>query len=292
MRLLNSSVILFILLQSTAVFASICGRELHVQDAILTALETRHHARKECSSVTASDLTQITRLSVRGAGDILWLQPSDFADLTSLEVVSLQADSLHLRDATTFSQNSKLTEFHLRCFGQVMLNELLFQGLNELRKIYLQWSNPEREPKTLFQNLPSVETISIGVPWISSGLSSRRTQVLSDDMFSGSTNLREIFISSNRYTTVSENTFRGLVNLERLSLANNYLSALPEHVFIELKSLKELNLSRNRLQSLPIDLFFPLKGLVGLNLEYNPSLPVSDVKAIDGLYSGQVVIEQ
>lgn len=94
-----------------------------------------------------------------------------------------------------------------------MLNESLFQGLNDLRKIYLQWSNPEREPQTLFQTLPSLETISIGVPWISSGVSSRKTQVLTDDMFSGSTNLREILISSNRYTTVSENTFRGLVNL-------------------------------------------------------------------------------
>ncbi len=228
MRLLNSSVILFVILQSTAVFASICGRELHVQNALLTALETRHHARKDCSSVTTSDLTQITRLSVRGAGDLLWLQPSDFADLTSLEIVSFEAGSFSLRDATTFRQNSKLTEFHLRCFGQVMLNEFLFQGLNELRKISLLGSNPERESKTLFQNLPSLETISIGVPWISSGLSSRKTQVLSDDMFSGSTNLREIFISNNRYMTVSENTFRGLVNLERLSLANNYLSGLPD----------------------------------------------------------------
>lgn len=291
MRLFGLSYILIGLLHSGPVFASICGREVHVQDAILTALQSGPQPRKDCGSVAISDLAQIKRLSVRGAGELLRLEPSDFVDLTSLEVIAFEADRLQLKDATTFRQNSKLKEFSLRCFGRVILNDSLFQGLNDLQKIGLQWSNPEQEPKTLFQNLPSLETVSVGVPWISTGASSSRTQVLPDDMFSGSTNLKSLSISSNRFTIVSKKTFRGLVNLERLSLANNFLSALPRDLFVELVSLKELNLSRNHLQSLSVDLFSSLNALVNLNLQFNTGLHGDDIKAIDALYAGQVVIK-
>lgn len=290
MKRLAFAVVLWLSFQSVEASASICDRTVEVQTAIQQALDAR--TPKDCAAITSADLSQITRLSVVSKQGYLSLEPRDFAGLTSLEVISFQAENLSIRNSSTFQQNPKLKEFYPRSFGVVALDSSLFQGLGELRKIGFQWASPEYEPKALFRNLPSLEQLSLSVPWISTGVSSRKTQVLSDDMFSGSVNLKQIYISSNRFTTVSKDAFRGLVNLESLSLSNNYLSDLPEGLFADLVSLKELDLSRNQIKSLSVDQFSSLKALVKLDLKYNSSLPPADVDAIEALYAGQIQAER
>ncbi|XP_065193247.1 leucine-rich repeat-containing protein 15-like [Sycon ciliatum] len=86
-------------------------------------------------------------------------------------------------------------------------------------------------------------------------------QTLSDGVFSGLPNLRELYLFNNQIQNLSDGVFSGLTNLQTLHLYNNQIQNLSDGVFSGLTNLHRLYLSSNQIQTLSDGVFSGLTNL-------------------------------
>ncbi|XP_065177284.1 leucine-rich repeat neuronal protein 1-like isoform X2 [Sycon ciliatum] len=139
---------------------------------------------------------------------------------------------------------------------------------------------------TLFLDINQIQNLSDGV---FSGLPNLRElylynnqiQNLSDGVFSGLTNLQRLDLDNNQIQTLSNGVFTGLTNLTTLYLNNNQIQTLSDGVFTGLTNLQYLHLYNNQIQTLSGGVFSGLTNLQGLNLYNNQIQTLSG-----GVFSG------
>ena len=153
-----------------------------------------------------------------------------------------------------------------------------FQGLANLKRLYLDENWLEALPEEIFRDLTSLKRLY---------LHHNQLKSLPSGVFDGLERLEELFLSDNLLTELPEGVFRDLTGLKRLWLDDNHLRTLPSGVFDGLERLEELFLGDNLLTELPEGVFRDLTGLKRLALYSNQlrELP-------DGVFDGMTRIEE
>ncbi len=176
-----------------------------------------------------------------------------------------------------------------------------FDGLINLRNLYLGANALTSLPEGVFGGLPKLEHLNLGQNALTSlpegmfdglvnleylGLARNALTALPEGVFRGLPNLWALLLDSNNLTALPEGVFQGLTNLEHLVLFSNALTTLPEGVFGGLSSLQALSLDYNGLTALPEGVFDDLANLKTLSLAINAlkSLP-------DGVFGGLANLE-
>ena len=165
-----------------------------------------------------------------------------------------------------FDGLSNLKDLYLNRNDLSSLPEDIFDGLSNLEALYLTRNDLSSLPEDTFDGLSKLQNLYLNQNDLSS---------LPEDIFDGLSNLEDLYLSQNNLSSLSEDIFDGLSNLEALHLTQNDLSSLPEDIFDGLSNLESLRLSRNDLSSLSENVFDGLSNLQSLPLGNNDlsSLP-------------------
>ena len=162
--------------------------------------------------------------------------------------------------------NSAGTVCDLSHQGIASLSSGDFNGLSNLRTLYLNDNNLSSLPEDIFNGLSNLQWLRLGGNELSS---------LPEDVFDGLSKLEQLSLGSNELSSLPEDVFDGLSKLKQLSLGSNELSSLPEDIFNGLSKLYTLYLEGNKLSSLSENIFDRLYNLcyLRLNNNYLSSLP-------------------
>ena len=89
------------------------------------------------------------------------------------------------------------------------------------------------------------------------------------DIFSGLSNLRDLYIQNNKLNSLPEDVFSSLSSIRQLNLHSNQLTSLPKNLFSGLPSLTQIFLNDNKLTTLDPDIFSNVSTLKYLYLNNN-----------------------
>ena len=244
-------------------FPGICGRTVQVQAAIRAKLSD-----KACHLVTVTDLTGIDgTLDVSNPTPKLTaLEASDFAGLSSLEVLDLGDNSLTAAGlpANVFSALTSLTELHLNDNALTSLSAGVFSGLSSLTELHLNNNQLASLPANVFSSLSSLTKLHLN----NNSLTASGLPVNPVNVFSSLTSLTELHLNNNSLASLPATLLSGLTSLTELHLNHNALTSLPAGVFSALTSLTELHLNNNQLSTLPDGLFSGLTNLIVGDLDF------------------------
>ena len=219
---------------------SVCDRTNKVQERILEKISDR----TDCAEVSVAELNGITgRLSFYFAR-LGSFQKDDFADLSSLQELSLTGNSLSSLDAAIFADLAKLEQLELNRNSLTSLPANTFNGLSNLENLNLASNSLNNLDANIFNDLSKLKQLY---------LSSNNLSNLSGNIFNGLSNLEELYLFSNSLNSLSVDIFAGLTNLQELFLYDNNLSSLPDDIFNGLSNLEGLSLAggENDLVCLP-----------------------------------------
>ena len=152
------------------------------------------------------------------------------------------------------------------------LPEGVFRGLDSLTKISLNGNALTDLPEGIFQDTPAMYHLE----FIDNELES-----LPEGIFHNLDNFHVLFLHNNHLADLPEGIFRDNPKLEVLWLQRNRLSRLPEEIFAGLYDLQQLLLYDNQLADLPAGIFRNLGNVLDLWLMDNEleSLP-------EGIFDG------
>ncbi len=178
-----------------------------------------------------------------------------------------------IRARTGMSDCSDITEAHLGAITRLDqyghppgyrditgLQRGDFDGLTNLRTLYLSNNQFSLLPDGLFDHLTNLTTLRLNDNQLSS---------LPEGLFDNLTNLTELDLHDNQLSSLPDGLFDNLTNLTELDLHDNQLSSLPDGLFDNFTKLTEIYLHNNQLSSLPTGLFDNLTALEGLGLINN-----------------------
>lgn len=166
--------------------------------------------------------------------------------LASLESLSLDHNKIESLD-DAFGQLACLESLDLTSNTNLCLNPKVFNGLDNLKRLYLACVNRKKYISHLSRNF-----------------------------FTALDNLTVLDLKRNHLTGFDAELFDRLPNLRRLDLSENQLKRLNPDSFSHIgPNLEFLDLSLNEIETLPDYLFFSLRGLEILSLYFNP---ISDVR--------------
>ncbi|XP_071135472.1 slit homolog 2 protein-like isoform X2 [Mytilus edulis] len=161
-----------------------------------------------------SNIPKTTTYLTFTENEISSIEDGAFADLHSLERLSLQNNKINSIDANLLS-------------GLTLLEDLSLDN-NEISTI----------EDGAFSDLGSLLTLS---------LYSNKISSLDAKLFSRLTLLRSLEISENEITSIEDDVFSGLQSVISLSLSNNRISRIEDGAFSDLQSLRLMQLRGNPL---------------------------------------------
>ena len=233
---------------------NICDRTEKVRTAILAAREV---TASDCTLVSASELAEITALSLVGKS-IKSLQAGDFDGLTGLEKLEMDDNLLAGIPEGVFDQLTNLKKLDL-CGNSLRGLPLgVFDKLTRLETLNLYDNLLLSLPLGVFDQLTRLETLNL---YHNRGF----LTTLRPGVFDQLTRLKVLSLRGNGMPSLRPGVFDQLTRLEVLILRANGLRSLPPGVFDRLTSLTTLDLSNNRDLSYSPYLLSPLTSLTNLN---------------------------
>ncbi|XP_071135470.1 leucine-rich repeat-containing protein 70-like isoform X1 [Mytilus edulis] len=178
-----------------------------------TYLDVSSNRISAINATSLSGLTSLISLTFT-ENEISSIEDGAFADLHSLERLSLQNNKINSIDANLLS-------------GLTLLEDLSLDN-NEISTI----------EDGAFSDLGSLLTLS---------LYSNKISSLDAKLFSRLTLLRSLEISENEITSIEDDVFSGLQSVISLSLSNNRISRIEDGAFSDLQSLRLMQLRGNPL---------------------------------------------
>ncbi|XP_044020552.1 chaoptin-like [Aphidius gifuensis] len=183
-----------------------------------------------------------------------------FSESSNNHRISLQRVNLSIIPKDTFADCKKVDFLDLSFNRLNYLESGTFNGLIELKELWIKENHLATLPKDIFNGLEKLEFLT---------LDSNRLNYLEPGTFNGLSNLNKLYIYQNKITTLPKNIFNGLEKLELLSLFSNQLNFLESGTFNGLSQLKILDIQKNHLTALSKNIFNDLKNLEKLYLNGN-----------------------
>ena len=250
---------------TVAAFFLTCDRTAQVRDALVARLKSDGTLddSEGCAQVTDSMLTDLTgTLSLSNPSTKLTaLVASDFAGLSSLEVLDLSDNSLTAAGlpANVFSSLTSLTGLNLGTNQLTSLPATLLTPLTSLTELQLNNNQLTTLPATLLSALTGLTELH---------LNNNQLATLPDTLLSALTDLTELHLNNNQLATLPDTLLTPLTSLTELHLNNNQLATLPATLLSTLTGLTELKLHNNQLAELPAGLFSELTSLIVGDLDF------------------------
>ena len=242
--------------------AGFCSRNAVIRDGIVSAV----FGKSTCQAITSSDLSGVTSLWIWFNFDgIGALQRSDFAGLTGLTRLYLQANAISSLPANVFDDLAALQWLDLSTNELTSLPDGIFDELTNLENLKLGGNNFRTFPADQFDGLTNLDTLV---------LSQNPFTSLPSDLFDGLTNLEDLWIRGTSFTdtpltSLPADLFDGLTSLDHLELSRNALTTVDSGWFSDLTALEILRLGDNAITSIPQDAFDGLTSLETLYLNGN-----------------------
>jgi len=233
--------------------------------AVVSALEQM--LGKQCSEMTAEDLTTIQKLELNQKVSSGTLKKEDFAGLINLEKLNLTGANLSSFPVNLFAEIPQLKELTLDSNPIKSLPDGLFKDLKNLVTLNLRSSfysaKDFRLTEATFAGLRNLKTLDLN----------SNPGIFEDFTFRHLSNLKFLDISTSSIKTITENTFAGLESLESLNLwQSQSLKEISPLAFQHLGKLTYLNFGNNGIKEMPSGLLQPLVNLQTLILYVLQSL--------------------
>lgn len=159
------------------------------------------------------------------------------------------------------------------------LRPFTFDGLDQLKFLYLQWNGLTSIAKNVFNGLDKVVRLELGF---------NKIKNIETEAFSGMTKLQTLKLEANQLKTLESGIFNGLDGLRELSLNKNYITYVPKNIFNRLQNLTFLRLGWNLIEKIETDAFLGL-DLSYLMLGYN-NIAVIETGAFQGLTTDDLIL--
>ena len=196
---------------------------------------------------------------------------------TSLTVQTGTFKNLKTKSILIYSRNNITIEpGAFSCVGgerrQLLITSTLipegaFDGLGQLKHLYLERNRMKTVDRLTFSHLPNLTMLL---------LSSNQVEAIHDEAFDGLSQIKVLELDKNHLKTVSHRMFSKLSHLERLTLTQNQLETLPYDAFDGLSQLTYLLLSTNGLKTVIHSMFSHLSRLEKLDLDHNQLETIPD----------------
>ena len=257
--------------------SDICNRTAEVQTAILAAVT----GSPTCSTVTDTDLAEITDLTIRSHGPAS-VVATDYAGLTALTSLRFASSpQLTTVPDNAFASIPTLTSLDFSYGSLTTIAEDAFDGLTVLTSLNLQDNSLTTLDEDVFDGLTALEYLDLNFNTSLTGLH--------ENIFDGLTALENLDLSFNSaMTPLDEDLFNGLTALENLNLAFTDQAPLDADLFAGLTALDTLNLGFNGLTTLDGNIFDGLTALRILDLSGN-SLTTLHPNIFDGLTAMETI---
>ncbi|XP_071088669.1 LOW QUALITY PROTEIN: reticulon-4 receptor-like 2 [Haliotis cracherodii] len=182
---------------------------------------------------------------------------------------------------------SKLENFYVSYSEVSKLDDDLFQGLTEIKRIALKHNKISQINSNIFHGLNGVFLVD---------LTGNTGCKIADNAFASLNNLQDLFLGDLNIGRASAAMFNGLTSLRQLDLHGNNLEKVSVQTFQQLSSLKILDLSGNRLATIPDSFEAVFQKLKIIQLSDNPWRCTCDIQWLKHLnqsimysvYSGSV----
>jgi Leucine-rich repeat (LRR) protein len=139
-------------------------------------------------------------------------------------------------------------------------NEIIFNGLINLKEINFSKNQIKRLHPNLFNGLISLKTINFRDNLI---------KELHSNLFNGLTNLNSVDFNRNQINYLHPNLFNGLNNLKTINFGDNLIRELDSNLFIGLANLKSINFELNQIDEIQPNTFNGLNELKEINFNSN-----------------------
>lgn len=215
----------------------------------LTLTNSRGISLKYIPTTALKHTESLLNLDVK-YGNIEKIPPFAFANLSTVEEISLRESQIQVLQVNSFAHHRDLTVINLDKNNIVEINRDVFIDLPSLEKLFL---------------------------------TSNKITTIHDRAFVHLANLRELEINMNRLFSLNSETFSGLKKLQKLDLSSNSLEVIGDNTFLPLKHLTTLNLEENKIQMLDDKAFRGLSMLQSLSLAHNKVSVIGSSKIFEEL---------
>ncbi|XP_043464269.1 protein toll-like, partial [Leptopilina heterotoma] len=224
---------------------------------------------------TFENLRQLKFLNI-SRNELIELPKEIFDDLESLKFCILSHNRLKVLPVGIFDKNPNLLVVSISANNFKYLPEELFKNNRQLEFVRIRFNNKlEYLPNRLFSDLKYLVRVSI---------SFCRLKSLSENLFSGSFNLRDLRAQHNELETLPAKIFNDLIYIKVIQLDHNRIKSLPDNIFKSCINLQELYLVNNDILKISRFTFNGLESLNVLGL-HNNSLTTIEEKAFTTLPS-------
>ena len=199
----------------TPMLLGVCSRTTQIRDAIVAEF-----TGKTCGQVTATDLDDITSLSISSQSTLTSLKAGDFDGLTELTSLVLSSNGLTSLPARVFDDLTALNLLFLRNNSSLTsLPAGVFDKLTALTTLNLSNNSLASLPAGAFDKLTAMTTLR---------LQNNSLATLPAGIFDTPTALESVYLNNNSLTSLRAGVFDELTSLSSLRLNNNSsLTCLP-----------------------------------------------------------------
>jgi len=230
---------------------------------ILTGLQTLNLQGNLLTSIEADSfigLSNLLQLSL-DANQITGLQNNVFNGLSNVTYMGVGNNSLLTTiDSWVFQGMTSLQQLDINSTHIQKISAWTFSGLSSLKYLHLQDDQIESIDAGAFTNAAI----------ISLSISNNQITSLPVGVFSGLSQLTELYLDSNKLTQLSTNVFGDLSSLQTLSMQSNQISNIEAWALNGLSSLYTLYLQNNKVGVLKSWVFSGLSNVSNLSLDGNP----------------------
>ncbi|XP_039629803.1 toll-like receptor 13 [Polypterus senegalus] len=222
---------------------------------LLSILQTMVNSSVEYLKVSHLNLSQVPDVLQKVC---LWFP--------KLQILYLQGNNFVRVQGTPFVNCTRVTSLELSWNGLEELSEGVFNGLNQLRRLFLSHN--------LLQAVPNLMGLATGLETLD--LRNNQIEKIHPKDFAQLRNLRYLNLVGNKITAIQSQDLDGLHHLEQLKLGNNLILDIPEPFSSSLRNLRTLELFANKMSALRKGTFRNLRSLVSLKMADNQISQIED----------------
>ena len=185
------------------------------------------------------------------------------------DIATLSNNKINSTEREAFNGLSNLKQIYLYGNDLTKLNNKMFVGLDSLEEMTLSFNKINSIEAGTFTGLRYLKEL-----WLDNN---KVLEHVTGNMFAGLNRLELLSIHTNKISKIATDLFTGLLNLREIDLDDNLITEINNGTFNSLEQLSKVWLYNNKLTTLPHNAFSGLPRPMELTLGGNPLECSSDL---------------